>query len=92
MSLEQDASSVATGIIEANLYMVLGTADPDGRPWVSPVYYAPTGRGDFLWVSRPDRRHSTNIETRPEVSIVLFDSSAPIDTETASTCRLRHVK
>jgi len=77
---EQAAASVARAIIDANLYMVLGTADPTGWPWVSPVYYAPTGRGEFLWVSRPDRRHSRNIETRPEVSIVIFDSSAPIDT------------
>jgi len=30
-------------IIEANLYLTLGTADSDGRPWTSPVYFRPGG-------------------------------------------------
>jgi hypothetical protein len=60
--------------------MVLGTADRDGRPWASPVYYAPAAYRDFFWVSRPGSRHSCNIETRPEVGIVVFDSSVRIGT------------
>jgi uncharacterized protein YhbP (UPF0306 family) len=60
--------------------MVLGTADAEGRPWVSPVYYAPNGYREFFWVSRPERRHSRNIAARREISIVIFDSSAPIGT------------
>ncbi|MFL6008223.1 MAG: pyridoxamine 5'-phosphate oxidase family protein [Rubrobacteraceae bacterium] len=31
--------------------MTLGTADENGRPWVSPVYYALEGYVDFYWVS-----------------------------------------
>src|SRR5215216_1335746 len=58
--------------------MTLGTADGDGRPWVSPVYYAPEGYAGFYWVSSPEATHSRNIATRPEVSIVIFDSRAPI--------------
>jgi Pyridoxamine 5'-phosphate oxidase len=34
---------VARAIIDGNRYMVLGTADEGGRPWVSPVHYAPSG-------------------------------------------------
>jgi hypothetical protein len=34
----RDLASVARGIIDLNLYMTLGTADEDGRPWASPVY------------------------------------------------------
>jgi hypothetical protein len=60
--------------------MVLGTADATGRPWVSPVYYAPAGYREFFWVSSPETRHSRNIAARPEVSIVIFDSSVPIGT------------
>jgi pyridoxamine 5'-phosphate oxidase-like protein len=59
---------------------VLGTADLDGRPWPSPVYYAPSGYREFLWISDPGARHSQNIAARPEVGIVIFDSSVPINT------------
>ena len=60
--------------------MVLGTADEAGRPWVSPVYFAVSDYTDFYWVSLPDARHSRNLASRPEVSIVVFDSSVPIGT------------
>src|SRR5262245_44004034 len=58
--------------------MVLATADRDGAPWVSPVYFAPAGYRELFWVSRPESRHSQNIASRPEVSIVFFDSSVPL--------------
>ncbi len=62
--------------------MVLGTADQAGRPWVSPVYYAPAAYREFFWVSSPEARHSRNLAARGGVSIVIFDSSAPIGTGT----------
>jgi hypothetical protein len=77
---DQELRAVASRIIDANLYMVLGTADATGRPWVSPVYYAVVRYREFYWVSSPEAKHSRNIETRPEVSIVVFDSRAPIVT------------
>ena len=73
-----DLGSTAKAIIDGNLYMVLGTANQAGRPWVSPVYYAPVDCCEFLWVSRPETLHSRNLVGRPEVSIVIFDSSVPI--------------
>jgi pyridoxamine 5'-phosphate oxidase-like protein len=30
--------TIARTIIDSNFYMTLGTADENGRPWVSPVY------------------------------------------------------
>ena len=33
----------ARNVIDANNYMVLATADADGRPWVSPVYFTSDG-------------------------------------------------
>jgi uncharacterized protein YhbP (UPF0306 family) len=69
---------MARAIIDSNLYMTLGTADEEGRPWVSPVYYAPEGYARFYWVSSPEATHSRNIAARPEVAIVVFDSRAPI--------------
>ena len=77
---QQDLGILARSIIDANMYMVLGTADAVGQPWVSPVYYATAGYKDFYWVSSPEVRHSQNIAIRPQVGIVIFDSQAPIGT------------
>lgn len=80
MERPKDPSAIARSIIDANLYMVLGTADDEGRPWATPVYYAMAGYTTFYWVSSPDARHSRNIAARPTVSMVVFDSQAPIGT------------
>ena len=80
MSDSPDPAATARAIVDANLYMVLATADEAGQPWASPVYYAPRGYQELLWVSRPERRHSRNLEGRDAVSIVIFDSSVPIGT------------
>jgi nitroimidazol reductase NimA-like FMN-containing flavoprotein (pyridoxamine 5'-phosphate oxidase superfamily) len=78
MTAHPDLESLARNVIDANRYMTLGTADQDGRPWVTPVYYTPDGYGNFYWVSSPEARHSRNLAQRPDVSIVVFDSQAPI--------------
>ena len=67
-------------VIDANMYMVLGTADASGRPWTAPVFYAAEGYRDFYWISSPDVTHSRNLAVRPEASIVVFDSRAPVGT------------
>jgi uncharacterized protein YhbP (UPF0306 family) len=77
---EHDAAATAKAIIDANLYMVIGTADEGGHPWVSPVYYAPVDYREFLWVSRSETLHSRNLLARPQISIVIFDSSVAIGT------------
>jgi Pyridoxamine 5'-phosphate oxidase len=77
---DDDPAALARAIIDANLYMVLGTADAAGRPWVSPVYYASAGYREFVWLSSPEAKHSQNIQIRPEVGVVIFDSTVPIDT------------
>jgi nitroimidazol reductase NimA-like FMN-containing flavoprotein (pyridoxamine 5'-phosphate oxidase superfamily) len=64
-------------IIDSNRYMTLATADETGRPWASPVWYAPRGYREFFWVSSPESRHSRNLATRPELAIVIFDSHQP---------------
>ena len=72
--------ALGRAIVDDSLYMVIGTSDEAGRPWVSPVYFAPDSYRDFIWVSRPDARHSRNLAARPELSIAVFDSSVPIGT------------
>jgi hypothetical protein len=37
---EQVRAAIARETIDASLYMTLATADHEGRPWASPVYYA----------------------------------------------------
>ncbi len=73
-----DFSDMARGIIESNRYMVLGTADEDGVPWVTPVWFAQSDHRRFIWVSSPERRHSQDVKARPEVSIVIFDSQVAV--------------
>ncbi|MGH3356848.1 MAG: pyridoxamine 5'-phosphate oxidase family protein [Nocardioidaceae bacterium] len=73
-----ELDDLARGIIDANKYMTLGTADAHGRPWVSPVYFTPDGYADLYWASSPDARHSRNVAERSDVSIVVFDSQVPI--------------
>jgi len=60
--------------------MTLGTADANGTPWASPVYYATDDYRELFWVSYPEAQHSRNLAVRPELSIVVFDSQLPINT------------
>jgi pyridoxine/pyridoxamine 5'-phosphate oxidase len=75
-----DLDETAHAIIDAGAYMTLATADADGVPWASPVWFAPEDDRRFYWVSRPDRQHSRNLAARPRLSLVIFDSRAPIGT------------
>jgi nitroimidazol reductase NimA-like FMN-containing flavoprotein (pyridoxamine 5'-phosphate oxidase superfamily) len=73
-----DLQTLATSIVEANSFLTLATADAEGRPWASPVWYTPSeDRSTFWWVSSPEAVHSRNIAVRPEVAIVIFDSHQP---------------
>lgn len=73
-----DLQDLVRRVVDANAYMVLGTADGSGRPWAAPVFFAADARGDLFWISSPDVTHSRNIASRPEVSIVVYDSRAPV--------------
>jgi hypothetical protein len=65
----------ARELLDANLYLTLGTVGPDGRPWTTPVYFAADGLREFYWSSEAGAVHSRNLAERPQVSIVVFDSS-----------------
>lgn len=67
----------AAELLAGNAYLTLGTVGADGKPWTSPVYFAPEGLSDFYWCSTPDSRHSHNVAQRPTVSLVVFDSTVP---------------
>ncbi len=65
-------------LLADNLYLVLGTADADGRPWVSPVFFAQLGPNRLCWVSSPDARHSRSVAHRPTVAMTVFDSTVAV--------------
>src|SRR5215216_3981747 len=71
----QGLGALARSIVDSNLYLTLATADAEGRPWASPVWFAHEGYRDFLWVSRPEARHSRNIKFRPKAA--LWASASP---------------
>jgi pyridoxine/pyridoxamine 5'-phosphate oxidase len=75
-----DHAAVARELIDSLQYMTLATSDESGRPWASPVWFAHADYARFLWVSKPDARHSRNLATRPEAAIVIFDSTVPMGT------------
>lgn len=66
--------AVAREILDANSYVVLATADAEGVPWASPVWFARED-SDLYWMSHPGARHSQNIAVRPQIAMVVFDSS-----------------
>ncbi|MFC4068516.1 pyridoxamine 5'-phosphate oxidase family protein [Actinoplanes subglobosus] len=76
--MTEDLVSTARRIIDSNSYLTMATADPEGRPWAAPVWFACEGYTDFFWLSRVTTRHSVNVAGRPEVGIVVFDSTVPM--------------
>jgi hypothetical protein len=75
-----EREAMAKAVVDGNSYLTLGTADAVGTPWASPVWYAHASYREYFWVSRPGARHSQNVAVRPEVGIVIFDSTVPIGT------------
>lgn len=73
---DDELAEMARRVLDGNRYMVLGTVEDDGRPRLSPVYFTPARYRDLYWVSSPDARHSHNVRARPEVQVVVFDSSS----------------
>jgi nitroimidazol reductase NimA-like FMN-containing flavoprotein (pyridoxamine 5'-phosphate oxidase superfamily) len=71
----RDLIGHAQTLLDANLYLTLGTTSADGRPWISPVCFAAAGVREYYWVSATDAQHSRNLTERPQVSLVVFDST-----------------
>ncbi|HET6949593.1 MAG TPA: pyridoxamine 5'-phosphate oxidase family protein [Acidimicrobiales bacterium] len=72
---ESDLAALARAIIDGNAYLTLATSDAAGRPWASPVYFGADGYGTYYWMSLPGARHSRNLAERPELGMVVFDST-----------------
>ncbi|PWT95813.1 MAG: hypothetical protein C5B53_10875 [Candidatus Melainabacteria bacterium] len=66
----------ARQIVEENRYMTIATAAPDGKPWISPVFFAYDSDYNLFWVSNKNSLHSKLIRQNPRAAIVIFDSKA----------------
>jgi nitroimidazol reductase NimA-like FMN-containing flavoprotein (pyridoxamine 5'-phosphate oxidase superfamily) len=84
MDAEQVLAERFRRSIDTISYMTLATADADGNPWVSPVFFTPVEHRTFYWVSSPEAVHSRNIAARPDVRIVFYDSTVPVGHAAAS--------
>lgn len=82
----------AERVLSGTRYVVLSTADADGAPWVTPVWYAREGRREFYWISSPDARHSRNIAGRKDVALVVFDSQVAVGSASAYYARAAAVQ
>jgi Pyridoxamine 5'-phosphate oxidase len=71
-----DNNAHARAVLDGTCYAVLATADADGIPWATPVWFAHDGLDRLYWLSWPGTRHSQLIEQRPEIAITVFDSNA----------------
>ena len=78
MSAHPELDALARRVLATNRYVTLATLDPDGRPRLSPVYYTPARERDLYWVSSPDAHHSHNLTERPELELVIFDSTVRV--------------
>lgn len=79
-----EPTAIARRIIDDHHFMVLGTAQPDGTPRVSPVFYNHVDHRVFYWISAPDAQHSRNVAAQPRVEIVIFNSQADPGPDTAA--------
>ncbi|MEU2200656.1 pyridoxamine 5'-phosphate oxidase family protein [Isoptericola sp. NPDC019482] len=75
-TVPQDDAELARQVLDGGRYMVLASADPDGNPWPTPVWFAREGR-ELVWVSRLGTRHSSNVAGRSAVGIVVFETPVP---------------
>ena len=62
-----DVRSLITDYLKGTQQMQLSTC-LDNQPWTCTVYYAYDENLDLYWLSRPERRHSREIEANPNVS------------------------
>ena len=68
-------ADIARAILDGSSFMTMATADADGVPWATPVWFATEDYRSLYWVSAPDTRHSQNLAVRPEISVVVYDST-----------------
>ena len=72
----KDLESKARKMIEDNMYMTIATAAKNGKPWISPVFFAYDSKLNFYWSSAKNSLHSRLINKNKRVSAAIFNSNA----------------
>ena len=78
-----DNNDKAKKIIAENIYCTVATATLEGKPWISPVFFAYDEGYNIYWVSNKNALHSELVRANPRVAIVIFDTHAPEGAGTA---------
>ncbi|MFF4019501.1 PPOX class F420-dependent oxidoreductase [Streptomyces sp. NPDC001843] len=65
-------------LLDGPVFVVLGTAQPDGSPQLSPVWAKRDG-DDILISTTVDRRKKQNLDRDPRVSVVVQDPDSPYE-------------
>ena len=73
---KQNLIKVAKKIIEDNIYLTVASSSKNGKPWISPLFFAYDKKYNFYWISGKDSLHSKLIRKNSKVAIVIFDSTA----------------
>ena len=84
-----DNNAHARTVLDGTTYAVLATADADGIPWATPVWFAHDHLERLYWLSWPGSRHSRFIEQCPEIALTVFDTTAVRNEGTAFYARAR---
>ena len=86
-----DNNAHARTVLDDTCYAVLATADANGAPWATPVWFAHDGLDRIYWLSWPGSRHSQFIEHRAEIVLTVFSTNAVPNEGTAfyATARAR---
>jgi len=69
----------ARHLLDAGNHMTIATVDPEGTPWVTPVFYVADADDALYWVSDNEARHSVNIRANPAVAVVIYQTQPTTD-------------
>lgn len=61
--------------------MQLATSSPDGKPWVSNVWFVFDDKFNIYWVSSRSVRHSVEVKANPHVAASICAVNTPLDTK-----------
>jgi hypothetical protein len=74
--MSEAATEIVRSIVETNTYLTLSTTSGN-RPWCAPVQYVADEDLNLYFVSLPESRHMSDIESNPSVAVTIFDSQQP---------------
>lgn len=76
-AMVMNSSQKAVWLLENSKTMVIATADENGKPWISPVFFSYDDSHSLYWVSDKGARHSENVRNRPEIGVVIYGKVPP---------------